>query len=410
MLNLKIDSTLINPKAIEVCRILSSHGYQAYIVGGCVRDLLLNQIPKDYDITTDATPSEIMSIFPINIPTGIKHGTITVVMGQGVENHFEVTTFRIESEYKDGRHPDEVMFVMNIEQDLARRDLTINAIAFDPLFNILMDPYDGILDIKNGFIRAVGNPDARFKEDGLRIMRAARFAARFGYAIESKTQTAMANNLSTLQKVSIERIKDELCKTLMTNRPSYGINCLLECGALTAIAPIFTDYALMFKDKLNDCLANLETRVAMLFANITTKNAYQELLNLKFSNKEIKRICFLLDLLDKYNDLSQKDTVNAYKSFMAVLKNHSPDNWTYTLNEFVKLTQAMGLPFAQQMNKYKEEQVLTRKELNINGDDLINLHMQGPRIKNVLDACYLEVLKRPENNNKVFLLEFAATV
>src|ERR1700690_2543711 len=177
MLILKISPQSINPLALQICQILQQAGFQAFIVGGCVRDLLLGVIPKDWDITTNATPQEIISLFPKTYPTGIKHGTVTVAMNEGIQNHFEVTTFRVEGEYKDGRRPEEVFFVNNIEQDLSRRDLTINSMAYDPINDKLIDPFGGKLDIDNHIIKAVGNPIDRFNEDGLRIMRAARFAA-----------------------------------------------------------------------------------------------------------------------------------------------------------------------------------------------------------------------------------------
>ena len=139
----QLSSQLIHPLAIEVCRILDNNNYQAFIVGGCVRDLLLGVEPKDWDICTDASPQKVVELFPKTIPTGLQHGTVTVCMGEGIENHFEITTFRIEGEYADGRRPEEVFFVMSVEQDLARRDLTINAIAYDPLHHQMVDPYDG---------------------------------------------------------------------------------------------------------------------------------------------------------------------------------------------------------------------------------------------------------------------------
>src|SRR5678815_3809921 len=133
MENTNLSPQRVNRQALEICRILSNNGYQAYIVGGCVRDLLMGATPKDWDITTDASPEEVIALFPKTIPTGLQHGTVTVVMGLGIENHFEVTTFRIEGAYTDGRRPEEVFFVLHVDQDLARRDLTINAIAYDPI-------------------------------------------------------------------------------------------------------------------------------------------------------------------------------------------------------------------------------------------------------------------------------------
>src|SRR5271166_474331 len=198
MQEVHLSPQLIHPLAVEVCQVLHQSGYQSFIVGGCVRDLILGQKPKDWDITTNASPHKILELFPKTIPTGLQHGTVTVCMGEGVENHFEVTTFRIEGEYSDGRRPDEVIFVMDVEKDLARRDLTINAIAYDPISNRLADPFNGLLAIQQQMIVAVGNPAVRFQEDGLRIMRVARFAARFGWSVEGHTFDGMKASLETL--------------------------------------------------------------------------------------------------------------------------------------------------------------------------------------------------------------------
>lgn len=410
---MKIQTNLIPQKAIQICQTLKNAGYQAFFVGGCVRDLILGQTPKDYDITTDASPEKVMEIFPKTIPTGLQHGTVTVVLGEGVENHFEVTTFRIEGKYTDGRRPEEVIFVNNVEQDLARRDLTINAIAYNTISDQLIDPFNGLDDLTNKIIRAVGDPNARFQEDGLRIMRACRFAARFQYRIEDETFNGMKSNLETLKKVSKERIKDELCKTLMTKNPSYGILLLKGCGALD-IACSFLCSAppyLHFVSKLNKCEGDLETRLALLFGNCTVNLTTNELLSLKFSNKEIKRVSFLLDLLDKYLIIENMMTISNYKSFMAVLKNQSPDPWEYTLKQFIHLTEAMGLGFKRAVEKYEEVVILTRKEMVLNGDDLLTAGIPpGPRIKKALDECYLEILKNPELNTKEHLLNLVTGI
>lgn len=412
MLNIEISQQHVNPQAFEVCRILSAEGYQAFIVGGCVRDLLLGVTPKDWDITTDATPNEIIRLFPKTIPTGLQHGTVTVVMGQGIENHFEVTTFRIEGAYSDGRRPEEVFFVLNVEQDLARRDLTINAIAYDPVANRLVDPYNGIEDLRAGMIRAVGSAEARFQEDGLRIMRAARFAARFGYAMDGETFAAMGKNIDTLRKVSKERIQDELTKTLMTSNPSYGIQLLQKSGALEVACPLLMSKApyQMFIPKLDRCTAELETRLAFLYGNCNViEEIKKELLSLKFSNNEVKRVYFYSQLLDRFQDLVSKRTASAYKSFMAVVKNHAPDPWEHTYEQFVTLLEAMQVGGRELLGKYAGETVFSKREMVINGDDLIIIGVKpGPQIKSILDACYLEILRNPENNNRGFLLDFAA--
>lgn len=412
MVNTKITPQLINPQALEVCKILSNEGYQSFIVGGCVRDLLLGIIPKDWDITTDATPQQVMKLFPKTIPTGLQHGTVTVVMGEGVAHHFEVTTFRIEGNYIDGRRPEEVFFVQNVEQDLARRDLTINAIAYDPITQYLIDPYSGIIDLKSKMIRAVGSAKARFQEDGLRIMRAARFAARFGYDIHVDTFQGMRDTISTLAMISKERVQDEICKTLMTDRPTHGMHLLLQCGALAVACPYLTSNEVFLFNiaHLDACKGELETRLAVLYGDVSPVQAQEELLSLKFATKQIKRIVFLLDLLAKYETFSSKGTVLAYKSFMAIVKNHAPDPWEGTLEQFILFSEALGLNSRAMLAAFQNETVFAKQDMHINGHDLIQLGLlPGPNIKSILEACYLEILRNPENNNKQFLLELAAT-
>lgn len=354
-----------------------------------------------------------MEIFQKTIPTGLQHGTVTVCMGEGVENHFEVTTFRIEGEYSDGRRPDEVFFVMNVEQDLARRDLTINAIAYDPISHMVSDPFNGVKDLaadfhEAGIIRAVGNPITRFQEDGLRIMRVARFAARFRYAVDYPTFHGMKESLETLKKVSKERISDELSKTLMSNNPSYGLQILRDCGALDIACPLLAGRQLPLLPEQDNCKGILEVRLAFLYNRLPVQQVQEELINLKFSNREIKRVVFLLQLVERFYDFEEKHTDLAYKSFMALVKNHSPDPWEDTLRQFIHLTEPMGLASSSLLEEYKGMVVLARKDMAINGNDLLEAGMAaGPRIKKALDECYLEILRNPENNTKDRLLEVA---
>jgi tRNA nucleotidyltransferase (CCA-adding enzyme) len=410
MLNIQISQQHVNPQALEVCRVLGAEGYQAFIVGGCVRDLLLGVKPKDWDITTDASPQKVIELFPKTIPTGLQHGTVTVCMGEGVENHFEVTTFRIEGEYKDGRRPEEVFFVMNVEQDLARRDLTINAIAYDPIAERMVDPYGGLIDLQCGVIKAVGNAESRFQEDGLRIMRVARFAARFGYAVDGLTFKGMEASLDTLKKVSKERIQDELCKTLMSAHSSFGMQLLMNSGALSVACPLIGEVdSIPSVLHLDSCHGELETKLAFLFIGHEWAKVEKELLALKFPNKEIKRVIFLLQLFERYNDFISKGTANAYKSFMALIKNHAPDPWEHTLEQFIQFAEAYRVPARAQLSRFKGEVVFSKKEMVVNGDDLLIIGMKpGPQIKKVLEACYLEILRNPEHNTRSFLLDFAA--
>ncbi len=191
---------------------LEKAGYEAYIVGGCVRDAILGKSPSDWDITTSALPSQVKEIFHKTIDTGLQHGTVTVMMkGEG----YEVTTYRIDGEYEDGRHPKEVSYTLSLDEDLKRRDFTINAMAYNPRTG-LVDRFDGQKDLENGIIRCVGDPDERFSEDALRIMRAVRFSGQLGFKIDKKTFEAIENHYEDLRKVSWERIRVELIKLIVS--------------------------------------------------------------------------------------------------------------------------------------------------------------------------------------------------
>lgn len=395
----------IHPLAIEVCRTLQQAGFQAYIVGGCVRDLHLGVSPKDWDITSDASPEKIIELFPRTIPTGLQHGTVTVCMGEGEHNHFEVTTFRVEGEYLDGRRPDSVKFVNSVMEDLARRDFTINAMAFDPVGNIGIDPLGGREDLEKKVIRAVGSPHARFQEDGLRIMRAARFAARFGFAIDPHTLRGMSDNLETLKKVSKERISDELSKTLLTQYTNIGMLILQACGALGIACPLLDGRVLpLLSGKYQ---GDLETRLAFIYNRLPAKLVEEELISLKFSTKEIKRTLFLLETLEKYFQFEQDESITTYKQFMARIKNESPDPWENILEQFILLSDGLGLsePARLLYVKYGKEIVHSRKSMKINGDDLLKAGITpGPRMKTLLNVCYQEILEYPDHNDKEYLL------
>lgn len=396
---------LIHPKAAVVCHILQAAGHQAYIVGGCVRDLHLGLTPKDWDICTSASPEQVVELFPKTIPTGIKHGTITVCMGEGVDNHFEVTTFRVEGKYLDGRRPEEVKFVQNVEEDLARRDFTINAMALDPTTGALIDPFDGLLDLQRGIIQAVGDANARFQEDGLRIMRAARFAARFGYQIEENTFTGMKANLETLKKVSKERISDELCKILMSRHNSHGMMLLLQTGALGIACPLLSNASVGHLKKLYQCNGEVETHLAILYNWYPTSSVGNELAELKFSTKEINRVVFLLLRRPAFMDFQQTSSIVSYRRFIARFKNEAPDLWSHTLEQFILFGRATGIPVSM-LNLYEGMLVPARRDLAINGNDLMEIGIPaGPNLKYLLDGSYDEILEHPEHNHKDYLLK-----
>ena len=221
---------------LDICKRLREKGKRGWIVGGCVRDLLRGKDAKDWDIATDARPEEVVGMFRKVIPTGIQHGTVTVLL-RGT--HYEVTTLRGEGAYSDGRRPDAVEFVDDITADLARRDFTFNAIALDPIDGHIIDPFDGQKDLVAKVVRAVGNADERFVEDGLRVLRAARFAATLECTIDPATEAAMAHerSLQTFRKVSAERVRDEWMKTMKARAPSVAFEAMRRTSVLGIVCP-----------------------------------------------------------------------------------------------------------------------------------------------------------------------------
>ncbi len=217
-----------------IIETIENAGFEAYAVGGCVRDSMMNRKPNDWDITTSAKPQEVKKLFNRTIDTGIQHGTVTVMLkGEG----FEVTTYRIDGEYEDSRHPKEVTFTPDLSEDLKRRDFTINAMAYNDRTG-LVDLFGGLQDLENKVIRAVGEPAERFTEDALRIMRAFRFAAQLDFSIEDNTRSAAETLADTLKNISEERIRDELTKLIVSDHPEYLLN-LSGSGVMKVILPEF---------------------------------------------------------------------------------------------------------------------------------------------------------------------------
>ncbi|HEY3817997.1 MAG TPA: HD domain-containing protein [Polyangiaceae bacterium] len=234
MIRDRVDLADVPRDVLELCERLRARGKRAWIVGGCVRDRLLGRAVADWDVATDARPKELLAIFPRAIPTGIEHGTVTVVKDG---HHYEVTTLRGEGTYSDGRRPDWVEFVDDITRDLARRDFTVNAIAVDPVDGRLIDPFDGRGDLERGVLRAVGDPRERFSEDGLRVLRAARFVATLELALDPATEAAIAPTLDTFRKVAAERVRDEWLKTMKARKPSRAFDVMRTTGILAITCP-----------------------------------------------------------------------------------------------------------------------------------------------------------------------------
>jgi len=401
------------PQEVEhLCSILFKAGEDAYIVGGSLRDLLSNRTPSDWDIATSATPVKVIKIFKRTVPTGIKHGTVTVLINN---TPMEVTTLRGEGDYTDGRRPDNVTFICDIEEDLSRRDFTINAMAWDPATQLLHDPFDGQKDLKAKVIKAVGDPTRRFEEDGLRLLRAARFAATLKFKIEPLTLKAMPGTSSTLEKVSIERKRDELIKTLGATSPSLGLNVMAQTSLLCYISRHLAkltgknwEEALC---RVDNTPIELRLRLASLLMGTKEKNR-EWLTDMRFDRQTIMKTTHLLTILEevdfnlKYTDANIRRLLNhmgrnAIDDFFAVKKAAQitckrPEAELQTFKDRVNLILASNAP-------------LSIKELAIRGSDIINILNipPGPQIGYLLNALLEHVQNIPEDNSQNRLLNVA---
>ena len=410
------------------------NNYEAFMVGGCIRDFLLSKEPKDYDIATSALPNITESLFEKTIPTGIKHGTITVLLDK---EPFEVTTYRIEGEYKDNRRPDEISFVTNIKDDLSRRDFTINAFAYNSKEG-LKDYFNGLEDLQNKIIRTVGDSNKRFNEDALRMMRAIRFASQLDFNIEKSTLDGIKKNKNLLKNISFERIRDELCKLLLSDNPRKGLNLLKDCGVLDVIIPELTsligfnhktkDYNEDLFDHTLSVVENtpndLILRLSALFHdigkpkvndNISEDITRKILTRLHFDNKTIKSVCILIK---EYMNVLGNSTDIDIKRFI----NRTSKENIYSLLEFQK-AHVLSLKNSDldlyELNNMKNKIdniinsniPLSIKDLNIDGSILtkeLNLK-PGKVIGETLNYLLEVVLNNPNLNNETILLEKAKT-
>jgi len=235
-----LKTATVPPEIVDVARTLQAQGHAAVLVGGAVRDVLLGLRASDWDLATSATPQEVQAVFPRTVPTGIDHGTVSVLVreaGAEASTPVEVTTFRGEGAYEDGRRPTEVTFLRELEDDLARRDFTVNALAWDPIRTVFSDPWGGLADLRAGVVRAVGDPTRRFLEDGLRTMRAVRFCATRALELDPATRSAIGGALHVLDKVSRERVLVELEKLLRAEQPSRGLRPMVSTGMWPHVLP-----------------------------------------------------------------------------------------------------------------------------------------------------------------------------
>ena len=390
----------------EVCDVLTRAGHQAVTVGGAVRDAVLARDPGDWDVATSAKPDEVVALFKRTIPTGMQHGTVTVLVGRGSERlPVEVTTFRGEGAYSDARRPDHVVFGVPLVEDLARRDLVVNAIAYDPAKDEIIDPFGGIEDIAAKRLRAVGTPEDRFREDGLRVMRAIRFAAVLEFTLDPATEAAIPPALPSLAKVSRERVHDELVKLLAARRPSLGLAIAARTQVLAKILPE-VDYGAIVGARVD--AAEPHVRLAALLVGSTPAAADGALRRLKFSNEDRELAVKLVGVAEPYPD----DMMIRQESFSPIGRAAAADA--------VRLWRARAA--AGEGDKYDESatigaMVLERGdalvvgELAITGNDLINeLGMApGRAIGEMLADCLHCVLLEPSYNTRETLLEFART-
>lgn len=429
--------------ARNILQTLSSAGHEAYLVGGCVRDLLRGVEPHDWDICTSALPEETERCFADRrvIETGLKHGTVTVLVGS---EPYEITTYRTEGPYSDSRRPDYVRFVPNLEQDLARRDFTMNAIAMDLQGN-LRDPYGGADDIKAGLIRCVGEPDRRFQEDGLRVMRALRFAAVFGYEIEERTARAVHENRAMLDRVAAERINAELCKLLVGQNagevlrqypdvfcqfwPELGPLVTLEQNnpwhcwggwehTIQALEAAPVDVTLRLAMLLHDigkpaCKSTDEKGIDHFCGHptVSARLADEMLRTLKFDNKTRERVVLLVERHDAQlpprsqvirrwlNRLGPEAFFQLLEVKRADHMGQAPEKVKDRLTELDEIK-------AKAEQILAERQCLTLKDLAVNGRDVIAAGVTpGPEVGRVLEGLLEQVLSGKTPNSQSILLE-----
>lgn len=444
---------------------LHDAGFEAYAVGGCTRDLLLKQTPKDWDITTNAKPEEIQQVFPKSFYAN-QFGTVTVLTKaeDPTLREIEITTYRIETTYTDQRHPDSVSFTKNLEEDLARRDFTINAMAMAQADSsiskaahsitlestVITDPFGGLKDLNSKLIRAVGNPQERFSEDALRLMRAVRFAAQLGFSIEGNTKQAIKAQASSIKAVSQERIRDELVKIVMSDKPEMGMNLLQETGLLAYILPELQEGVGVGQNKhhiytvFDHCVKSLQfaaqydysqhVRLAALFHDIgkpRTKRRQgsdytfyaHEIVGARMTEKLMKRLRFSNELTKKVTNLVRHHMFHyevgeiTESGIRRLLRRVGSENFDDLIRVRIAERKGSGVPKAQPyrlrhlrfMADKVSQQAISVGQLTIDGNDLIkDLGVKpGPIIGGILNALLAEVIEDPSKNIREYLLKRA---
>lgn len=426
---------------------LKKAGYEAYAVGGCVRDLLLKQTPKDWDVATSAKPGEIQKLFPKSFYTN-QFGTVTVLTGRAIKE-VEVTTYRIDTEYTDRRHPDHVTFTSKLQEDLARRDFTINAIALNEAK--IIDPFAGQADLEKRLIRAVSKPEERFAEDALRLLRAVRLAAQLNFTIEPATLEAIKKNQPRIRAVSPERVRDEIKKIVLSDSPEKGFKLLANTGLLQEVLPevaegigieqnkhhIYTvfehnvkslqfaaDYDYPFHIRFAALLHDVGKPRTRRFAQddytfyahdiVGARMAEKLMKQLRFSGEEIKQVAHLVRHHMFYYDIGKVTEAGLRRLLCRVGKENFDDLIKLRIAE----RKGSGVPKArpyrlrhlQFLAEKVSQQPLTVGQLAINGHTLMDdLKLPpSPILGGILNALLAEVLEDPKKNTKDYLLKRAA--
>jgi len=433
-------------KARHIIDVITAAGYEAFAVGGCVRDSVLGREPQDWDITTSAKPEQVKGLFPRTIDTGLQHGTVTVMLDR---EGFEVTTYRIDGEYEDSRHPKEVVFTPNLEEDLKRRDFTINAMAYNEKKG-LVDLFGGMEDLRKGVIRCVGNPLERFREDALRILRAIRFSAQLGYHIDRKTQDAIRQLAPSLKNISAERIQAELVKLLVSPHP----DTLRDAYSLGVTEVFFPEFDVAMETEQNHphhmynvgehILHSLggvrpdkRLRLAMLLHDIGKPAALERdaqgithfqnhaavsrdmardfLRRLKFDNETTAIVCKLVLYHDYGNGIEpdmrivrralNKIGEDAFPALFEIKRADILAQSDYMKREKLELVDRWQQFYEKVM---EEKQCFSLKDLAVSGGDLITAGWKpGKELGEVLQKLLDTVLEQPECNKRDILLSQA---
>lgn len=443
---MKKDIKITMPEQVAlIINTLNEAGFEACVVGGCVRDSIMGRVPDDWDITTSADPLEVKKLFRRTVDTGIKHGTVTVMFGK---IGYEVTTYRIDGEYEDNRHPKEVIFTKSLAEDLKRRDFTINAMTYHPKEG-LVDLFDGVGDLERKCIRCVGCPEERFSEDALRMMRCVRFSAQFGYTIEEKTKQAIRKLAGNLRSVSAERIRVELVKLLTSDHPDY-LQEAWELGITKIVLPEFDVCMGTPQNNPHHCYsvgehtlkslkavrADKVLRLTMLLHDIgkpltkttdemgkdhfkkhpkeSAKLAKNILQRLKFDNDTLRRVCRLVEYHDWSIDLKDNLRISTVRRLIAEIGEEAfPD--MFEVNRADLLAQSMHLREEKQAKQKRLEDMyheiqerkecLSLKDLAVNGRDLLEKGLRpGREIGEILQRMLSDVLEDPAHNEKKYLL------